>query len=299
MTTSTLERPSASREIPIRKLDADLAGTSLAEAGVDASDPWVVPGDPVFSHFLAVLSALFPHGEEFFVATVRGHRKRIADNPVLRRQVNAFIGQEVMHGREHRDLNVRLAELGYPVDRVDAGVKKRCDLLLKLPGALPLAVTAAAEHLTGTMAEEMLEDEGTIDVFLGREGDLRSLVQWHALEELEHKNVAFDVFETVSGRYVVRALGFWIMLIVLGGFGLRSWVQNVVRDRARISRADRRTFRKNLRRQSMLSPHAARRLLGYLRPGFHPDDTDTDPIVAVWRERLADRTTLVANRAAS
>lgn len=299
MTATLQSRPSANREIPIRRLDADLNGTGLRDAGVDQNDPWLVPGDPIFSHFLAVLSALFPHGEEFFVTTVRAYRKEIADQPVLRRQVNAFIGQEVMHGREHRDLNERLADLGYPVARVDRGVERCCQALLRLPGALPLAVTAAAEHLTGTMAEELLEGRGTNEVLLSRAGDLRTLVHWHALEELEHKNVAFDVFESVDGRYLVRVAGFWIMLNVLGGYGLVSWGRGVIEDRRRIGRSARRRFRSNLRRQSALSPRSGRRLLRYLRPGFHPDDTDTDAMVDEWRVRLSDRTTPVSARAVS
>ena len=115
-----------------------------------------------------------------------------------------------------------------------------CDQLLRLPGALPLAVTAAAEHLTGTMAEELLDNQATQAVLLARKGDLETLVHWHALEELEHKNVAFDVFETVDGRYVVRIAGFWIMLGTLGVFGLVSWIRGVRRDRSRVERHHRR-----------------------------------------------------------
>ena len=298
MAAVTAPRPSRTREIPIRRLDADLTAPDIG-GGLGVDDPWLVPDDPIFSHFLAVLSALFPNGEEFFVTTVRRHRGDIGDDPVLRRQINAFIGQEAMHGREHRDLNQRLAELGYPVVAVDRGVGRICDRLLRLPGALPLAVTAAAEHLTGTMAEELLDDAGTQAVLLARPGDLQDLVHWHALEELEHKNVAFDVFESVDGRYVVRIAGFGTMLSVLGGFGLLSWVRAVRRDRHLVSRHQHRRFRSNLRRQSMLGPHATRRLLGYLRPGFHPDDTDTEHLVATWRERLAGRTTAVADRRAA
>ena len=35
--------------------------------------------------------------------------------------------------------------------------------------------------------------------------EIQSLLVWHALEESEHRAVAFDVFETVSGSHRVRA----------------------------------------------------------------------------------------------
>lgn len=84
------------------------------------------------------------------------------------------------------------------------------------------------------------------------------------------------------------------MLSALGGFGLISWVRAVHGDRQRITPQHRRTFLSNLRRQGVISPRVGWAVLGYLRPGFHPDDTDTDAMVVEWRRRLEDRTTVIA-----
>src|SRR3546814_6631164 len=72
-----------------------------------------VEGDILQSHILAVLSATFPKGEQFFVDSVRNFRDQITDEE-LRRQVAGFIGQETMHGREHDRFNEVLGQLGYP-----------------------------------------------------------------------------------------------------------------------------------------------------------------------------------------
>ncbi|SHY70081.1 metal-dependent hydrolase [Mycobacteroides abscessus subsp. abscessus] len=66
-----------------------------------------------------------------------------------------------------------------------------------LPARIPLAVTAAAEHFTAVLAERLLGDED----FRAIPGDAEvwNLLKWHALEELEHKSVAFDVFRSVGG----------------------------------------------------------------------------------------------------
>ena len=99
------------------------------------------------SHAVAVLSAMFPNGEDFFVQSVRHYRDRL-DDPRLRKQVNQFVGQESMHGRVHRDLNQRLAELGFQPRLVDQGVKIMFNRLgaTLLPPSVQLAVTAALEH---------------------------------------------------------------------------------------------------------------------------------------------------------
>ena len=282
----TANRPSAQRDIPVRRLDV-----GLREADVDR---WIVKDDPIFSHFIATLSAVFPRGEEFFVATVREHRAVCADDPVLQAQVKGFIGQEAMHGREHRRLNARLDELGYYTAGAEKAIGRAASAILKLrPRTLPLAVTAAAEHLTGVFAEVALDDRRTREVLFAHP-DIQALITWHALEELEHKNVAFDVLERAGGGYLIRVLGFALTMTVLAGSVICSWTRARARDRRHIGPAERRRFRRNLRRQKLVSLASLGRLLRYLRPGFHPDDMDTDHLVAEWRERLADRTTETA-----
>src|SRR5438270_10577024 len=94
-------------------------------------DPWLddlpkhfaADGDVVTSHVLAVLSSVFPDGEDYFVRSVEAVRDRIED-PKLRQDVEGFVGQESMHGREHRALNERLAELGYPTRAIGSYVRK-------------------------------------------------------------------------------------------------------------------------------------------------------------------------------
>jgi predicted metal-dependent hydrolase len=72
-------------------------------------DPAAVPRDwvdgcPYATTMLAALSMLFPEGERFFVDSVKQLRQRV-DDPALREAIVGFIGQEAMHGREHRALN--------------------------------------------------------------------------------------------------------------------------------------------------------------------------------------------------
>jgi uncharacterized protein len=74
--------------------------------------------DVLMSRVIAITSASFPEGENFFVRSVAHHRSELTDTG-LKRQVGGFIGQEATHAREHRDINTRLHDLGYPTRFVD------------------------------------------------------------------------------------------------------------------------------------------------------------------------------------
>ncbi len=231
---------------------------------------------------------MFPKGEEFFVASVRRHRDAVKDMPELRAQVKGFIGQEAMHSREHRHLNNRLHELGYNTVRADDMIGRICAKVLKMrPRRLAIAATAAAEHYTGLLAETALDHEPTRKILFGQEA-VEPLICWHALEELEHKNVAFDVMVASGGRYPVRAAGFFVTTTALAGYVAVEWGRSVWQDRGKITRAHRRRFRRNLVRQRLISVHFAVEAFKYLKPGFHPDDTDTDALIEKWRIELAD-----------
>jgi uncharacterized protein len=241
-------------------------------------------GDLLASHIAACLSAVFPDGEDFFVRSVRHFRGDIND-PVLKRQVTGFIGQEAMHGREHRAFNRRLSELGYPTRFVERVTERGLALAERvLPARTNLAVTAALEHYTATLAEQLLRDPDTRDLF----GDdrVRDLFLWHALEESEHKAVAFDVYRAVGGTERVRRATMNAVTLGFLGGTLLALVQSLAMDRAaynpmRVVRSARRFLR-----SSIISRELWRELRSYNEPGFHPSDRDASELLEQWREEL-------------
>jgi predicted metal-dependent hydrolase len=252
----------------------------------DAMSRHFAGGDPVMSHVMAVLSSVFPEGEDFFVQSVRHYRDQITD-PELRQQVAGFIGQEAIHGREHRAFNRRLAARGYPVviaaDRlVAAGRAVYSRVGIK---SHQLAVTAALEHYTATLAELLLGDEEARALLT--DDEVRSLWLWHALEEAEHKSVAFDVYQSVSGSHAVRSVVMHLATVgFLVGVGFGTSVSmaldpGVWRHPVRTARSVRR-----FARSPFLAKDTRRRIADYHRRDFHPDDNDTTAILLEWRERL-------------
>jgi len=224
---------------------------------------------------------VFPDGEDFFVRSVRNFRDEITD-PELKRQVAGFIGQEAMHGREHRVFNDRLAALGYPVKTIEKWSRKGLALRERVFSAQAnLAMTVTLEHVTALLAEAILTDAETQHLL----GDtaVRDVFYWHALEESEHKAVAFDVYRAVGGSERIRI---WTMKVLRRGLVLGLLLQvavSVAMDKER--RGVRRSV-KALRRSAIFKRSMWAALKDFERPDFHPDDRDTSAMLEEWRERL-------------
>ena len=257
---------------------------SLDESFQDVPRHFARDGDLMLSHLAAALSAVFPDGEDFFVRSVRRFRDEITD-PELKRQVAGFIGQEAMHGREHRVFNQRLDELGYPTKRVEWITKRGLAIRERaLSAKSNLAVTAALEHFTATLAELVLSSEETRDLF-GHQA-VRDLFVWHALEESEHTAVAFDVYQAVGGTERMRVM---TMNLFRYGFVLAMAAQMIVSllgDRATYRPGNLRRSWRTFRRSPVLSKEIWIQLRDYNRPDFHPDDSDTNELVERWRKEL-------------
>ncbi len=268
-------------------------------------DPALVPRDwcqnqPFVTTHLAALSLLFPEGERFFVDSVKHYRSRITD-PVLQEQVAGFIGQEAMHGREHRAFNALFEAQGLrSAPRREAGLRRLLGAVRKVvPARSQLAVTCALEHFTAILAELLLRDPTMRDEL---HPTVRPLWLWHALEESEHKAVAFDVYRAAGGGYARRVAIMLLTTVVF--FAAQALAHGrMMSDRKIVWKPW--TWLRGMRRMWIWPGYFIRLLpayLSYFRPGFHPDDRDTRTLLATWREvlfgeqgALRDRVRLIAS----
>lgn len=269
------------KSIPARTVRTRRIAFSYPSGSLDRH---YVQGDLVMSHVVAVLSGLFPEGEDFFIRSVRRYADQVTD-PELKKQVSGFIGQEVTHGREHRALNDRLHDMGYPtrmVDRFTHNLMIRSDRLFRQK--FQLAVTAALEHYTATVAECLLR-KPEAQALLG-ENEVRSVLLWHALEESEHKTVAFDVYRSIGGSERLRintmrltnAL-FVPIVVVLTAISLAG-------DRATYNPVRLLRSLARLRHSPFLTRDMLEHVLAYNREGFHPDDVDATELLERWKAEL-------------
>lgn len=255
-----------------------------------AFDPDVVPkhwlaGSPLATHISNGVSLLFPAGERFFVRSVHRYLEQVADDPELVAQIRGFFGQEGRHAREHERHRELLEAQGYEVRAfVEAFERSLRALEERFPDAFALAATAAGEHFTAILAEDAFADGEFAEY---AHPVMAELLLWHAAEEIEHKAVAFDVLQRVAPSYGVRVAGmvfaslflaYWWqratrMLLRQDGLGWRGlW-----REARRLRRLRAQTSRPS---RSILRDVFLRGIREYLRPGFHPWERDTWPLVA-------------------
>ena len=238
------------------------------------------------SRFFDNLSLFFPAGERFFVASVRAHRSCVCD-PQLAREVDAFCAQEGFHSREHVRYNERLRAHAYPVPAMEGRVERLLARVSRiLPARAQLAATCALEHFTAILSHRLLSDPRVTD---GMHPTMAALWRWHAIEETEHKAVAFDVYRAARGPYLERAI---IMLLASVVF----WAK-VLEQQLRLQHADGTLFSprewRDLATFLFVRPGVLLRSLplyaGYFRRDFHPWRHDNRALLDQQIRRLESR----------
>jgi uncharacterized protein len=226
---------------------------------------WWLAGDPIAT--------------AFFIESVKAHREGAPEK--LQREIRAFVTQEVMHSREHVAFNKRIVESGYDVSILEKAVTDSLALTKGRPEILNLAVTMALEHYTAIMAQQMLNDDR---VFAGGDPEQVALWKWHAVEEIEHKGVAYDTWLHATRdwsrwkRWKVKSL---MMLIVTSRF----WPKRVKGMLHLLAQDDLKGPRIWGRIASFMlgNPGVLRSLffpwLAYFMPGFHPWNHDDRALI--------------------
>ncbi len=161
--------------------------------------------DPFKTHFMNALSILFPEGERFFIRSVLAYRDEISD-PKLLQEIREFCGQEAQHTLVHEAMNDLAARHGYPVAALEGLVRRDLRRFSKRgqkhrwARRAALAMTVCMEHFTAILAYQVLTNGDATQ--RGLDPAVRALFQWHAVEETEHKGVAFDVYRATGGSPV-------------------------------------------------------------------------------------------------
>ena len=248
-------------------------------------------GDAFKTHLFDAMSVLFPDGERFFIDSVRHFREQIED-PALKAQIRGFIGQEGHHSREHLEYSDRLRKLGYDIGTIERRAQARIRFTQKKFSARrQLAATVALEHVTAILANGLLSEPQHLQ---GAHPTLIRLWRWHALEETEHKAVAFDVFNQVCGdrKMLRRAMLMGTFFFVLDtSRGLAHmlkrdgllWNWRVWRDGIQWMWGKHGIFR------PLLRPY-----LDFFKAGFHPWQHDNLALLYSTREEFDQQASPVA-----
>ena len=238
---------------------------------------------PVMSHLLTALSSTFPIGEQFFVHSVRNVRDKVKDEN-LQAQIAAFIGQEAMHSKAHAEFNAAWRSEDYNLDRFQAWLARKDDYVKNLHPKIQLAITCAFEHFTALLGGYILRHP---EVLATLDEDAAKLWVWHAIEEIEHRAVAFDVYQAVYGDDKIRRM---IMRSVTTGFAsltFYSATRLFLQDKKKsLPKVGGNIFGFYLLGKMFLQ--LAPEYLAYFKADFHPSEIDYTKLIRDWKQRLAE-----------
>ena len=251
------------------------------------TDRWWNGGDPVATALYNALSATFPKGEAFFVESVRKFRDDAP--PKLAAEIKAFTTQEVMHSREHVAFNKRALEAGYDLAPLEERLEMRLAIVKERPPVVNLAATMCLEHFTAILAHQLLKNPKHLK---GADPESAAMWRWHAIEEIEHKGVAYDTWLHATRnwprfkRWSVKAK---VMMLVTRNFVVDRTIGSL-----ELLRQDGLTGPQVWARLlwfAFVRPGMFRRVFAawasFFMPGFHPWNHDDRALIADAERSLA------------
>ena len=255
-----------------------------------------LPDDPFASHVINGINLLLPPGELWFCRVYNKALPLVTD-PLLRADVEGFIRQEAIHSRAHSKAEAEFLR-AHGLDTTVFGQKAEW-LFEQFLGEAPfgiqalqqpwlekrwlifrVGVIAAIEHFTGILGQWAMDNKSWDKA----DPVMADLFRWHLAEEVEHRTVAFDLFQhlcqTELGFYVSRQ-ALMVVIFPLFVYALTEagrslarqdkdrysrWMarQNIARLLLELERVGRRT--ENVPTFSFLLAATVR----WLSPRFHP-----------------------------
>lgn len=226
---------------------------------------------PFKTHFFNSITLLFPDGEQFMLRTVKRQIKQI-DNPQLKQEASAFVGQEAQHAVQHEKFWNNLRQQGYEFDTYLRFLRfilfEVCENQLSI--GLKLAMIAGVEQFSNVIAELTLRGE----LFAEAEPRLKELFEWHSAEEIEHKTVAYDVLQNVTKSYPIRLLGMLIAWIFVLGFVNLGLVMMLYQDKKLLDIKVWQEMSQFFFTKEKFVFRVFLNYLEYLRKNFHPSQRD-------------------------
>ncbi len=185
-TTRRRRDPVGHTDLNVRKLPWDF--------GDDTPFLWN-PSNPRFSMVMNTVSFLAPAFERFIVTSTRAAMRRM-DDPDALAEADAFLRQEALHARAHRNHTAALVRrypgLAHVLAAFDASYDQ---LLASKPLHYHLAYSADIEATFTPFFNVMLRHRDTL--FDNGDPRIAPLFLWHLVEEIEHRSSAKVVYDAV------------------------------------------------------------------------------------------------------
>ncbi|MFZ5628612.1 MAG: metal-dependent hydrolase [Spirochaetota bacterium] len=245
--------------------------------------------DALQSHVLNVLSLMFPDGEAFFIRSVKHFADR-ATSAKMQADIKAFIGQEMQHSMAHERFNAAVAK--------NVGNMDWFMWLFTVPtfewlepfarniglNKFALAITAAAENMTAGFAQSLFAP-GEAEKIL--RADVRDLYLWHAAEEMEHRDLAFDLYEQAGGGYATRMAGMAFAYGIIAAYVAVGTTYLAVADKEFPWASLPQQLKDLFTRENSLGRVFLEGMVDYMRRDFHPSQHPMHPDALAYLEKIA------------
>lgn len=249
-------------------------------------------GDAFRTAYYNALSMSFPAGEQRFIDSVKAAAQRLPEAPqhaTLRQQLRDFCAQEATHRHVHAQFNAELARQGYR-NELEPRINARFEQHKDINPMHHLGVTVAYEHYTAVLSEVLLARP---EMTAGMSPEMRNLWRWHALEETEHKAVAFDLYKALGGNQRWRVRWFLFVTVQFTVDAIRQTALNLRHDgvlwHPRTWWSAATFFFGRPSRGGGWIWLTARPLLSFVRPSFHPWQHDNSATARAYAsEHAAD-----------
>jgi predicted metal-dependent hydrolase len=155
-----------------------------------------------WGNFVNFVTLIAPGFERYFIRAIRDAMPRIS-NPAIAEEADKFCRQEAQHSRQHiAHLKVLLNQ--YPkLEQVFAAVNQSYEHLYQSQSLeFHLGYAAVIELCFGPLAKFIIENRDQL--FSGADPTISSFMLWHLVEEFEHRNAAYNVFNDVVQSYQFR-----------------------------------------------------------------------------------------------
>lgn len=251
-----------------RRVQFDFAQTPLH---------WI-PDDPFATHLINGINLLLPAGELWFCRVYNKALPLISD-PGLRADVEGFIRQEAVHSRAHSRAEQQFLQahgmstnefrqraewlFEHFLGNAPFGINALQQPLLEKRWLIfRVGVIAAIEHFTGLLGQWAMDNKSWDKA----DPVMADLFRWHLAEEVEHRTVAFDLFEHLCETQ----LGFYVSRQALMAIVFPIFVYALAEGARSLARQDKDRYSRWLARRSL-----ARMLLELERVGRRTENVPT------------------------
>ncbi len=192
-------------------------------------EPHWNPEKPEWSHMVNGASLAMPYLEPYLIRTMRKAIEKMGCE-VLKKEVKSYIGQEGQHYQQHRKFNDILIASGYPeLKDIEAQMKADFDNFEKNRSLkFNLAYACGFETMALSIGHWLVKDREYL--FAGSDTRVASLILWHFVEEIEHKNVAFDAYQAVYGHYFYRVYATFFATLHVVKYSRKAYQAMLKRD---------------------------------------------------------------------